>query len=51
MDDEEVVMRLMADYSLLRLPLVRNGNQVTTRMAEPSWKAWLAPPAPGGDRP
>jgi arsenate reductase (glutaredoxin) len=48
MDDEDVVMRLLADHSLLRLPLVRNGNQVTAGMAEPSWKAWLAPRTPGG---
>jgi arsenate reductase (glutaredoxin) len=48
MDDEDVVMRLLADHSLLRLPLVRNGNQVTSGMAEPTWKAWLASRSPGG---
>jgi arsenate reductase-like glutaredoxin family protein len=32
---------LLADPSLLRLPLVRNGNEVTTGRAEPTWTAWV----------
>jgi arsenate reductase (glutaredoxin) len=42
MDDAEVVERLLADPSLLRLPLVRFGNDVTAGRAEATWKAWLA---------
>jgi arsenate reductase-like glutaredoxin family protein len=41
MDDGEIVERLLADPSLLRLPLVRNGNEVTTGRAEPTWTAWV----------
>lgn len=42
MDDTEIVERLLADPSLLRLPLVRNGNDVSAGRAEPTWKAWVA---------
>jgi arsenate reductase-like glutaredoxin family protein len=48
MDDDDVVARLLADPSLLRLPLVRNGNDVTAGMAEATWKAWLAPSSRSG---
>jgi arsenate reductase-like glutaredoxin family protein len=41
MDDAEIVERLLADPSLLRLPLVRNGNEVTAGVAEATWKGWL----------
>ena len=41
MDDEEVVVRLLADQTLLRLPLVRYGNEVTAGRAEQTWRAWL----------
>jgi len=41
MDDDEVVARVLADASLLRLPLVRNGNEVTVGRAEATWKGWL----------
>jgi arsenate reductase len=41
MDDGEIVERLLADPSLLRLPLVRNGNEVTAGPAEATWKGWL----------
>jgi arsenate reductase-like glutaredoxin family protein len=44
MDDSEIVERLLADASLLRLPLVRSGNDVTAGRAEAIWKAWLATP-------
>ena len=37
----EVVERLLADPRLLRLPLVRSGQQVTAGLAEPTWKEWL----------
>ena len=42
MDDRELVERLMADQRLLRLPLVRRGNDVTAGPAEATWRAWLA---------
>ena len=42
MDDAEVVERLLADPTLLRLPLVRNGNDVTAGPAEAVWKSWVA---------
>ena len=35
--------RLLANPRLLRLPLVRHGNDVTAAPAEPTWRAWLAP--------
>jgi arsenate reductase-like glutaredoxin family protein len=44
MDDGEVVERLLADPRLLRLPLVRLGNEVSAGRAESTWKAWLKPP-------
>jgi arsenate reductase (glutaredoxin) len=45
MDDAEIVARLQAEPSLLVLPLIRNGNEVTAGRAEPTWRAWLAKPA------
>ena len=42
----EIVDRLVADPRLLRLPLVRRGNEVTVGRAEPSWTVWLR--TPGG---
>ena len=41
MDDDEIVERLLADPSLLRLPLIRNGNEVTAGPAEATWRMWL----------
>ena len=41
MDDREVAERLLADQRLLRLPLVRFGNEVTAGRAETAWQAWL----------
>ena len=41
LDDTEIVERLLAAPALLRLPLVRNGNDVTAGPAESTWKAWL----------
>jgi len=43
MDDAEIVERLLADPTLLRLPLVRNGNDVTVGREESTWKDWLKP--------
>lgn len=45
MDDAEIVERLLGDPSLLRLPLVRNGNEVTTGRAESTWKGWSTGPS------
>jgi arsenate reductase (glutaredoxin) len=48
MGEAEIVERLLADPALLRLPLVRNGNEVTAGTAEATWTAWLrAKPADG----
>ena len=44
MDDAELAVRLLGDARLLRLPLVRRGNDVTAGEAEAAWKAWLEPP-------
>jgi arsenate reductase-like glutaredoxin family protein len=41
MDDADIVRRLLADVHLLRLPLVRHGNEVTAGPAESMWAAWL----------
>ncbi len=41
LDPDEIVARLLADNSLLRLPLVRNGVAFTAGPSEPTWKAWL----------
>jgi len=50
MDDRDIADRLQADQRLLRLPLVRFGDDVTTGRAEAAWTAWLRPPAPSGRR-
>ena len=47
MDDAQVVERLMADPRLLRLPLVRNGNDGSAGPAESTWKEWLNRPPVG----
>jgi len=43
-DTAGITSRLLADARLLRLPLVRYGDQVTAGKAEETWKAWLAKP-------
>ena len=45
LDDREIVERLLADVRLLRLPLVRHGNQVTAGPADTTWAGWVRPPA------
>jgi arsenate reductase-like glutaredoxin family protein len=42
MDDGELAARLLADQRLLRLPLVRIGNEVAAGRDEARWKALLA---------
>ncbi len=44
MDEFEMAARILADQRLLRLPLVRRGNDVSAGRAEAEWKAWIASP-------
>ena len=41
LDEAGIVERLLRDARLLRLPLVRHGNEVTAGKAEATWTAWL----------
>ena len=43
-DAAGMTSRLLADARLLRLPLVRYGDDVTAGRDEAAWKAWLARP-------
>ena len=43
-DGAGIIARLLADVRLLRLPLVRYGDDVTAGRAEDAWRAWLARP-------
>jgi arsenate reductase-like glutaredoxin family protein len=43
-DEAGITARLLADVRLIRLPLVRYGEQLTAGKAEATWKAWLAKP-------
>jgi arsenate reductase-like glutaredoxin family protein len=43
-DTAGITSRLLADVRLIRLPLVRYGEEVTAGRAEATWKAWLAKP-------
>jgi arsenate reductase-like glutaredoxin family protein len=43
MDEREIVERLLADPGLLRLPLVRHGNQCSAGPSDETWKSWIAP--------
>ena len=40
LDDTSIVDRVLANPRLLRLPLVRHGNQLTAGSAEATWRAW-----------
>ncbi len=40
--DADLAERMLADQRLIRLPLVRRGNDLSAGPAEASWKAWLA---------
>ncbi len=42
--DAELAERVLADQRLLRLPLVRFGNELSAGRAEPDWKGWLRLP-------
>ena len=41
MDDAEIAERLLADARLLRLPLIRHGNETTAGPAETTWAQWV----------
>jgi len=51
MRDAEIAERLTADSRLLRLPLVRHGNEVTAGLADATWVVWLSAPAGGSASP
>jgi arsenate reductase-like glutaredoxin family protein len=44
MSDDEIVARLLADPRLLRLPLVRNGPELTVGLDEVTWRGWQQAP-------
>jgi arsenate reductase-like glutaredoxin family protein len=41
-DRGALLARVRADANLLRLPLVRHGNEMTAGQDETTWRAWLA---------
>jgi arsenate reductase (glutaredoxin) len=43
-DAAGIMARLLADVRLLKLPLVRYGDDVTAGRDEATWRAWLARP-------
>ena len=43
-DTSGIVGRLLADSRLIKVPLVRYGDEVTAGKADATWKAWLAKP-------
>jgi arsenate reductase-like glutaredoxin family protein len=40
MNEAEITQRLLADPRLLKLPLVRNGNELTVGVDEATWRDW-----------
>ena len=40
-DRATLLARVRADPGLLRLPLVRHGNEATAGPAEPTWRRWV----------
>jgi arsenate reductase (glutaredoxin) len=42
LSDERWLEALVAEPLLLRMPLVRHGNQLTVGLAEAEWRAWTA---------
>lgn len=51
MDEPEIVERLLADPALLRLPLVRFGNELSVGRDEATWKSWFSAARGGGAHP
>lgn len=47
LDDSEIVERLLATPGLLRLPLVRFGNEVAAGRDEAAWRRWFSPASRG----
>ena len=43
MDEAELIDRLLGEQSLLRLPLVRFGNDLAIGRDEDAWKRWFRP--------
>ncbi len=43
MDEFELAERLLSDVRLLKLPLVRFGNDVTAGRDEATWRGWAKP--------
>lgn len=41
MSDDSWLSRLADEPMLLKMPLVRNGNQLTIGLAEETWKSWM----------
>jgi arsenate reductase-like glutaredoxin family protein len=48
MDGGEIVERLLADAGLLRLPLVRYGDELSVGRDETAWRRWFTPARSGG---
>jgi arsenate reductase-like glutaredoxin family protein len=48
LDEAGLVERLLADPRLLRLPLVRYGNEVAAGRDEGTWKGWVTRRADAG---
>ena len=42
MSDESWLLKLVEEPLLLKVPLVRNGNQLTIGLDEQTWKTWTA---------
>jgi arsenate reductase (glutaredoxin) len=42
MSDESWLLKLVEEPLLLKIPLVRNGNQLTIGLDEKTWKQWTA---------
>ena len=42
LSDESWLLKLVEEPLILRVPLVRNGNQLTIGPDEKTWKAWTA---------
>lgn len=42
LSDERWLQTLLAEPLLLRMPLVRHGNELTVGLAEAEWRAWTA---------
>jgi arsenate reductase-like glutaredoxin family protein len=43
LDDAEIVERLLANAAVLRLPLVRFGNDVAAGRDDSAWRRWFTP--------